>query len=138
MSMSARSRSLDGGLRQEVDVNGRHTIETDEPTSMGGTDLAPAPHELLAAALASCVSTMVAAYAGNRGWETRGIEAEVEYDPDSKPRRVQVRLSLPDSLDAEQRRRLERVAQTCPVRRAMESDFDFQEATVAQEQRRAA
>jgi putative redox protein len=138
MSMTARSRSADGGLRQEVDVNGRHTIQTDEPERLGGSDLAPAPHELLAAALASCVSTMVAAYATSRGWSTEGICAEVEYDPDSQPRRVDVRLVLPAGIEEERRRRLERVARSCPVRRALESDFAFGEETVLEQPRAAA
>lgn len=136
--MTASARSADGGLRQEVDVNGRHTILTDEPERLGGTDLAPAPHELLAAALASCVSTMVAAYAVNRGWPTEGIGADVEYDPDSSPRSVQVLLRLPDSLEEGQRRRLERVAQTCPVRRALESGFAFSEQTLLERGEQAA
>lgn len=138
MSMTASARSAEGGLRQQVDVNGRHTIVTDEPQRLGGTDTAPAPHELLAAALASCVSTMVAAYAINRGWSAQGIAAEVDYDPDSQPRSVQVRLRLPGDLDEGQRRRLERVAQTCPVRRALESGFAFSEQTLLEDGRRRA
>lgn len=42
---------------------GRFQLATDEPESAGGEDSAPAPHELLAAALASCVATTVAMYA---------------------------------------------------------------------------
>jgi putative redox protein len=47
--MTAVARSIDGGLRHEVDVNGRHVIVTDEPERLGGPDAGPAPHELLAA-----------------------------------------------------------------------------------------
>ena len=68
MSFTATARRA-GGLSHEVDVNGRHTIVTDEPESIGGTDLGPAPHELLPAALASCVSTMLALYAERKGWD---------------------------------------------------------------------
>ena len=42
MSFTATARSIDGTLRHEIDVNGRHTITTDEPESLGGTDTAPA------------------------------------------------------------------------------------------------
>lgn len=55
--MYATARSAGNGLRHEVDVNGRHVITTDEPSSLGGTDAGPAPHELLPATLAACVST---------------------------------------------------------------------------------
>ena len=68
MSFTASARRVGDTLRHEVDVNGRHVLITDEPTSLGGTDEGPAPHELLPATLASCISTMIALYAKNKGW----------------------------------------------------------------------
>jgi len=127
MAFTASARPVDGGLRHEVDVNGRHTIITDEPESLGGTDLGPAPHELLAAALASCVSTMVALYAKRNGWDVDGLGVDVRYDNEAEPRRVDVELRLPDGLSDDQVARLRRVAETCPVRRALEGDFIFDE-----------
>lgn len=64
MSFTASARRIGDSLRHEVDVNGRHTIITDEPSSLGGTD---------------------------------------------------------------QVTRLRRVAATCPLRRALESDVSFDE-----------
>ena len=49
MSFTASARPVNGSLRHEIDVNGRHTIVTDEPEGLGGTDTGPAPHELLPA-----------------------------------------------------------------------------------------
>lgn len=131
MTMSASARRVGGGLECEVDVNRRHTITTDEPERLGGTDRGPAPHELLPAMLASCVTTMVAAYAQSRGWNVDGISTDVSYDTDTTPRRVLVELHLPGSLSADQRRRLERVAASCPARRALEAGFSFEERTTA-------
>jgi putative redox protein len=127
MSMTATARRIGIGLGHEVDVNGRHTIVTDEPVLLGGDDRGPAPHELLAAAMASCVATMIALYAGNRGWDIGASEVSVDYDPESVPRRVSVEIRLPDGLTADQIRRLEKVAETCPVRRALEAGFAFEE-----------
>jgi putative redox protein len=115
-----------------VDVNGRHTIVTDEPASLGGTDEGPAPHELLPAALASCVGTMVALYAAKRDWDIGEPRVDVSYDPESSPCRFDVHLQLPSGLSDEQRRRLERVAQTCPLRRALEAGFTFTERTTVE------
>ena len=131
MSMTATARRSGHSLRHEVDVNGRHTIVTDEPERLGGTDAGPAPHELLAATLASCVATMIAMYAQNRGWELGETDVHVEYDPESVPRRFAIEVRLPSHLTAEQRRRLERVAETCPVRRALEAGFAFQQRIVS-------
>ncbi|HTY98017.1 MAG TPA: OsmC family protein [Solirubrobacteraceae bacterium] len=127
MAMTATAHRIDGGLKHLVDVNGRHTIVTDEPNALGGTDEGAAPHELLAAAVAGCVSTMIAMYAQKRGWDVGQIDVEVSYDTDAVPRRMTVEVHLPAGLSDEQCRRLERVAETCPVRRALEAGFVFEE-----------
>jgi len=127
MSFTATARSIEGTLRHEIDVNGRHTITTDEPESLGGTDTAPAPHELLAATLASCVSTMVVLYARRHDWNVGDVRVDVNYDADVTPRAVEVTLHLPDGLTNEQTERLRRVADSCPVRRALQAGFIFEE-----------
>lgn len=127
MSMTATARRIGDGLAHEVDVNGRHRMITDEPQRLGGTDRGPAPHELLAAMLASCAATMVALYAKNKGWEIGGAQVRVVYDPESEPRHVEIELDLPEGLEPAQVTRLERVARTCPARRALEAGFEFEE-----------
>jgi putative redox protein len=127
MTMTATARSIDGTLRHEIDVNGRHTMTTDEPERLGGTDTAPAPHELLPAMIASCVSTMIVLYAKARDWGLEDVRVDVAYDPDSTPRHVQVTVHLPEGLTPDQVKRLRRVAATCPARRALEAGFTFEE-----------
>ena len=133
MTMTATTERV-GKLRHRVDVNGRHTIVTDEPIRLGGTDEGPAPHELLPAALASCIATMVALYAERHGWDVGDARVEVEYDPESEPRRFKIELHLPADLSADQVRRLERVSESCPIRRALETGFEFEEGTVSSQQ----
>ncbi len=130
MSFTASAQPIEGTLRHEIDVNGRHTILTDEPAKLGGEDTAPAPHELLAAMVAACVSTMVALYARRHDWRLDGLRVDVEYEAEPTPRRVAVHLHLPADLTAEQVDRLRRVAETCPVRRAFEAGFEFAEDVV--------
>ncbi len=127
MNMTATTRRVGETLKHETDVNGRHSIVTDEPESLGGTDEGPAPHELLPAALAACVATMVAMYAKRRGWDIGDPVVDVDYDTDVTPRRIAVSVELPDHLTPDQRRRLEHVAETCPLRRALEAGFTFEE-----------
>jgi putative redox protein len=130
MSLTASARSIDGTLRHEVEVNGRHVIVTDEPASLGGTDTGPAPHELLPAVLASCISTMITLYAQRRDWKLDSLRVDVNYDTDTTPRSFEVTVNLPEGLSAEQTERLRRVADTCPVRRALEAGFTFDERFV--------
>jgi putative redox protein len=122
---TATARSISGTLRHEVDVNGRHTIVTDEPERLGGTDAGPAPHELMAAMLAACASTMVVLYAQKRDWQLGDVRVEVRYDADVTPRRVEISVHLPDGLTPGQVERLRRVAETCPAKRALEAGFAF-------------
>ena len=130
MSMTAIARRTGDGLRHEIDVNGRHVLVTDEPPALGGTDGGPAPHELLAATLASCISTMIALYANRHGWPLDDLSVEVDYDTESQPRRFDIRVNLPAGLTEAQLTRLRRVADTCPVRRALEAGFAFDERIV--------
>ena len=127
MTMTATARAIDGALRHQIDVNGRHTITTDEPAKLGGSDTAPTPHELLPATLASCISTMITLYARTRDWELQDLQVDVTYDPDSTPRNVELTVHLPDGLTPDQVKRLKRVADTCPVKRALETGFTFEE-----------
>jgi putative redox protein len=130
MSLTATSRSIPGTLRQEVVIDGTHRLITDEPLEVGGDGSAPAPHELLAAALASCVSTTLVMYARRKGWELGEVRVDVSYDHRATPRRVDITIGLGADLSAEQLERLEKVAAACPVRRSIETEFEFNERIV--------
>jgi hypothetical protein len=92
MMMSATTWGV-GKLRYRVDVHARHVIVTDEPFRLGRTDEGPAPHELLPAALRSCIAKMIAMYAECHSWDTampgsrwntcplrRSLEASFEFE----------------------------------------------------------
>jgi putative redox protein len=127
MSLTATSRAIPGSLRQEIVIDGTHRLITDEPEAIGGEGSAPAPHELLPAALASCVSTTLVMYGRQKGWDLGEVTVDVDYDHRSTPRRCEVEIRLTGALDAGQLERLEAVAAACPVRRSIESGFDFDE-----------
>jgi len=127
MSMRATAHLAGGGLRNEIDVNGRHTIVTDEPERLGGTDDGPAPHELLPAAVAACVTTTLAMYARTKEWELGDVAVDVLYDNEATPRRLEIDVHLPPGLSEMQVQRLARVARTCPIRRSLEAGFEFEE-----------
>lgn len=127
MSLNASAHSIPGSLRQDVVVNGRYHLLTDEPVSVGGEDSAPAPHELLPAALASCVATVLVMYARTKGWDLGDVDVDVEYDHHATPRRFEVTIRLSGNLTEEQLSRLEKVAATCPVRRSLEAGVEIVE-----------
>lgn len=127
MSLTASAHSVGDTLRQDVLIDGRHRLVTDEPTRLGGTDEGPAPHELLPAALAACIGTTVRIYARTKGWQLGELSIDVVYDHTATPRHFDVTVNLPDDLSAEQTKRLMRVAEACPVRRAIEAGMSFDE-----------
>lgn len=133
MSLTASSRSVPGTLQQHVLIDGRHEIVTDEPVRLGGQGGCPAPHELLPAALASCIATTVAAYARTKRWDLGDIAVDVEYDNKAVPRRFDVDISFGGELSDEQLARLVKVARTCPLRRSLETGFEFHERAARRE-----
>jgi putative redox protein len=127
MSLTATARSISGTLRQEVVIDGRHRLITDEPERLGGEGSGPAPHELFPAALAACVSTTLTMYARTKGWDLDGVRVAVDYDNHSTPRRFEIAIEVDGDLDDAQVERLERVARSCPLRRSIEAGIEFEE-----------
>jgi putative redox protein len=129
MSLTATARSIPGTLRQEVVIGGLHRLITDEPRHVGGDESGPAPHELLPAALAACISTTLVMYARTKEWRLDEVRVEVDYDHRSTPRRFEITIELGGDLDETRLERLEKVARSCPVRRSIEAGFEFVETT---------
>jgi putative redox protein len=127
MSLTATARSIPGTLRQEVVIDGQHRLITDEPERLGGDGSGPAPHELFPAALAACISTTLVMYARTKGWDLEDVNVAVEYDHRSTPRRFDVAIELGGELSEAQLERLERVARSCPLRRAIDAGIEFEE-----------
>jgi putative redox protein len=131
MNLTATSRSIPGTLRQEIVIDGKHRLITDEPVEVGGDGSAPAPHELLPAALASCVSTTLVMYARRKSWDLGQVRVDISYDHRATPRHADITISLGGDLSTEQRELLEKVAAACPVRRSIETEFEFNEQIVS-------
>jgi len=125
MSLVATARSIPGTLRQAVVIDGQHRLITDEPKRLGGDGSGPAPHELFPAALAACISTTLVMYARTKGWALGEVSVAVEYDNHSTPRRFDVAIEVGGDLTDEQLRRLQKVAESCPVRRSVEVGVEF-------------
>jgi putative redox protein len=127
MGLTATARSIPGTLRQEVVIDGQHRLITDEPEHVGGDGSAPSPHELFPAALAACISTTLVMYARTKEWDLGEVKVAVDYDHRSTPRRFVVAIELAGDLGDDQLERLARVAESCPVRRAIEAGIEFHE-----------
>jgi putative redox protein len=132
MSLTATARSVPGTLRQEILVDGRHRLVTDEPVSLGGDGSGPAPHELFPAALAACISTTLVMYARTKEWELDQVVVDVDFDHRSTPRRFEIEIRVAGNLSESQLERLEKVAAACPLRRSVEAGIEFVERIALQ------
>lgn len=117
MSIVARHR---GGFANEIEIDGVHRLLTDEPAAHGGADRGPSATQVLGAALAACTAATLEMYARRKGWEVQPLEVTVEVSYEGPvPSAFEVGLALPPGLDAEQRRRLLRIAEKCPVHKTL-------------------
>ncbi len=71
--------------------------------------------------------TTLVRYARTKGWELGQVTVDVDYDHHSTPRRLKVAVALSGELTDEQVARLQKVAAACPLRRSIESGFEFEE-----------
>lgn len=125
--MKAVARSVPGTLRQEILVDGRHPLTTDQPARAGGDDAGPSPHELLPAGLGACIAWALVRYAQTKDWDLGDVTVAVDFDHRAAPRRFEIDIELTGDLTDEQLERLEKVAAACPLRRSLEAKIEFEE-----------
>lgn len=108
-------------------------IETDAPADNMGKGERFSPTDLVGAAFAGCVLTTMAIVARRDGVELTGASAEVSKEMVSAPRRIgalPLTVTLPASLPAGYRAKLENAARTCPVHKSLHPDLKAEIAFV--------
>lgn len=117
--MSTAHIIYQGTLRTEAThlQSGNHII-TDAPTDNHGKGEAFSPTDLVAAALGSCMLTIMGIKADSLGIDIAGTRASVQKVMATSPRRIAeiiVDIVLPTGIDAETLEKLKDAAHTCPV-----------------------
>ena len=113
------------GYAHDVEMEGGHTLISDEPESAGGADEGPSPTRLLAASLAACTAITIEMYAERRDWDVGQVEVDVDVEyRDGAPLSFAVTLRLPSELSDEQRKRLLVVAGKCPVHKLIAGETE--------------
>jgi putative redox protein len=122
---------------EQVLLDGRHLLHGDEPVSAGGKDVGSGPYELLLMALGSCTSITLRMYADRKDWPLEQVVVRLRLhkvhttdcqDCESKDAlidQIERRIQLIGPLDAEQRERLLKIANMCPVHRTLTSKIDI-------------
>ncbi len=102
-------------------------IETDAPKDNNGRGETFSPTDLVAAALGSCLLTVMAISAEKDGLDMRGATAEVTKEMAANPRRVarlNVEIRMPSKIGKKDRDKLETIARTCPVAKSLAEALD--------------
>ncbi len=126
---------------QEI-VVGPHRLATDEPKDLGGNDEGPTPYDLLLAALGSCTSMTVGAYARRKGWPLQDVTTRLRHSrihvtdcaecetKEGRIDRIELDIELAGPLDDEQRSKLLEIAKKCPVHRTLLSEMEIKTRAV--------
>lgn len=137
--MAVFARSL---KNYQVEITaGNHTFLSDEPLGVGD-DTGPDPFNLVLAGLASCTIITVQMYAQRKQWPLEGVTAQMGMRseeitaPDGNKTRTSVidmRLRFTGPLTIDQHKRLEEIANRCPVHRMLTGEIAVRSTVDAQE-----
>ena len=119
-----------GGLRCEAAHGPSGSrIETDAPADNHGRAERFSPTDLVGAALAACMATIMGIVAERKGWNLEGLRVDVEKEMTSEPprriARLSVQIHLPLRLEGADRELLEKAAHNCPVLRSLHPDVQI-------------
>ncbi|MEP3480010.1 MAG: OsmC family protein [Fuerstiella sp.] len=103
-------------------------LSTDAPVDNQGRGESFSPTDLVATALASCVSTIMGIYAQKHQIDLTGMHLHVEKHMSAEPprriARLPVTITVPIALDDAHRKALEAAAGHCPVHQSLHPDID--------------
>ena len=125
--MSNRTTTVElgeSGFKSTVSVGG-HEFISDEPESLGGTDLGPSPYELIASGLGACTVMTIRMYANIKKWDLKGVSVNVTHrKEDSEDGKVKVdvfnrEIQFVGDFDEKQHERMLIIADKCPVHKTL-------------------
>jgi len=126
--MVKMSAIYNGGLHCELTHGPSGSrLETDAPKDNMGKGERFSPTDLVGAALASCILTTMAIHAERDKVSLEGARAEVTKEMSPPPRRIaalRVKITMPGTIPADYRAKIEQIGRTCPVQRSLREDLE--------------
>ncbi|MDL2320433.1 OsmC family protein [Alistipes sp. OttesenSCG-928-B03] len=116
-----------GDLRTEIThVQSGNKVVTDAPTDNNGKGEYISPTDMVAAALGSCMLTLMDMAARRRDIDLRGTRLDITKIMAADPRRIAeivIDFHIPGDYDEKDKLILERAADTCPVSKSLHPDI---------------
>ncbi len=103
-------------------------IQTDAPKDNQGKGEFFSPTDLVAAALGSCMMTLMGIAAKNRGINLAGLKCSVKKEmvnvPHRRIKRLETVFNFPRALSDKEKQILEQAARTCPVHKSLHPEVE--------------
>lgn len=127
-------RTGPSGYLTDIMAN-NHSLVADESIAVGGTNLGPTPFEYLTAALGACTSMTLRMYADRKEWPLESVSVQLNHKkiPAGDCKTCETKegmldqfdreIELAGPLDDDQIKRLLKIADRCPVHRALKSEI---------------
>lgn len=108
-------------------TNGTHSSLADVPVEKGGKGEGFGPHELLEAALATCITITARKYADKHQLALKSASCEVKLDRTNPDHLIMnYTLKLTGELSNEQEQQVRDAVSRCPVKKTLCSDMTFE------------
>lgn len=108
---------------QTIVTRNKHALVIDEPESSKGTDTGIDPVGLLMSSLASCTSITLRMYIDRKMWVVEEITVNVEMFKITGGTQFERTLHFKGELNDEQKKRLEQIADACPIHKILVDDI---------------
>jgi putative redox protein len=103
--------------------SGNHTIVMDEPVALQGTDTGISPMALLLASLGGCTSITLRMYIDRKMWIVDEINIDLALYKVPGGTMISRNIEFKGELSPEQKKRLEQIADACPVHKILVGDI---------------
>ena len=116
-----------GGLKVDAEYRG-FTIRTDQGVSSGGEGSAPEPFTYFLASIGTCAGIYVLSFLKSHGLPTEGVSLvqRMTFDPvEKRLAKIGIEIRVPAGFPEKYRKALERSAELCAVKKAIDNPPEF-------------
>ena len=107
------------GYAQQI-TTAAHELKSDEPERRGGTNTGPSPYELMLASLGACTAITLRMYAERKQWSLGAMDVKLRLvKKDDAPVHIERKISVSETMEAEQLEKLLEIAGKTPVTKAL-------------------
>ena len=123
-SSPVQGRSLPGSTVVELSLKDERW-RADLSANLGGSGQDPDPHDLLDSSLVACTILTLQVYAKRKQYPLETVEVSLVHDEDDTTYRMDRQITLGGPLSQQQKDDLMRVANACPLHKALHKKFEI-------------